>query len=198
MNGPGPDTKTLIRDQALSLFAARGYSAVSMRELAEAVGMRQGGLYNHFGSKQEILVDLMTRHMELLAEARDRAMAGVAGPVERLKAFARFHVAHHIDHPAQVFIAFMELRSLEPEAHARIVALRDGYEAGLRAILDEGVAAGLFRVADTAVHTRMLLSMLTGVTVWFHEGGRLGRDEVIACHVQAAVQSTGCDWEDAA
>ena len=40
------NTKDEIRRQALRLFAERGYSAISMRELAEAVGVRQGALYN--------------------------------------------------------------------------------------------------------------------------------------------------------
>ena len=196
MNKPGPDTKSLIRSQALRLFAERGYNAVSMRELADAVGVRQGGLYNHFGSKHDLLVDLMTRHMELLFEAHDDAMAGIDGPVEQLEAFVRFHVGYHLEFPRDVFIAYMELRSLEDDARAAVIRLRDRYEKLLCDILLKGFAAGLFSVPEPAIHARMLLSMLTGVTVWYRDGGRLSREETIDCYVRGALQSVGLTMKD--
>jgi len=48
------DTRQRILEKALELFAARGYDAVSVAEIAEAVGIRAPSLYNHFPSKQAI------------------------------------------------------------------------------------------------------------------------------------------------
>ena len=48
------DTRKKILDQALELFAARGYDAVSVGEIAEAAGIKAPSLYNHFPSKQAI------------------------------------------------------------------------------------------------------------------------------------------------
>ena len=48
------DTRKKILDQALELFAERGYDAVSVGEIAEAVGIKAPSLYNHFPSKQAI------------------------------------------------------------------------------------------------------------------------------------------------
>jgi AcrR family transcriptional regulator len=48
------DTKQRILDKALELFSARGYDAVSVGEIAEAVGIKAPSLYNHFSSKQAI------------------------------------------------------------------------------------------------------------------------------------------------
>ena len=48
------DTRQRILDQALELFSARGYDAVSVGEIAQAVGIRAPSLYNHFPSKQAI------------------------------------------------------------------------------------------------------------------------------------------------
>jgi len=185
------DTKAVLRKAALRQFASRGYSAVSMRDIAAEVGLRQGGIYNHFASKQELLVDLLRTHMETLLAALDAALAGIEGVIARLEAFVRFHVRYHLDHPDNTFIAFMELRSLEPEGYASVTRLRDRYEASLRAILAEGSDAGLFRIADVPVQTRALLSMMTGVTVWYRDGGRLGRDAVVDAYTQAALQSVG-------
>ncbi|MDE0698891.1 MAG: TetR/AcrR family transcriptional regulator [Boseongicola sp.] len=185
------DTKAKIRKAALRLFAERGYNAVSMRDLAEAVGMRQGGLYNHFEGKQALLSDLMETHMVALMEARDTAMAGINGTRARLEAFVRHHVAHHLNYPDDVFLAYMEIRSLDTENRTRIVALRNRYEHMLRKILEDGCAEGLFSIGDAAVHARMLLAMMTGVTVWYRDNGRLARDEVVELYLGAALQSVG-------
>ena len=183
------DTKAKIRKAALRLFAERGYNAVSMRDLADAVGMRQGGLYNHFEGKQALLSNLMETHMVALLEALDAAMACVNGTRARLEAFVRHHVAHHLNYPDDVFLAYMEIRSLDSENRARIVALRNRYEHMLRKILEDGRAEGLFSIGDAAVHARMLLAMMTGVTVWYRDNGRLTRDEVVELYLGAALQS---------
>ena len=185
------DTKAKIRNTALRLFAERGYNAVSMRDLAEVVGMRQGGLYNHFEGKQALLSDLMETHMVALLKTLDEAMAGMCGTRARLEAFVRHHVAHHLNYPDDVFLAYMEIRSLDSGNRARIVALRNQYEHMLRKILEDGSAKGLFRIGDAAVHARMLLAMMTGVTVWYRDNGRLSRDEVVDLYLDAALQSVG-------
>ena len=48
------DTKRKIMDAALALFSAKGYDAVSVGEIAAAVGIRAPSLYNHFAGKQAI------------------------------------------------------------------------------------------------------------------------------------------------
>lgn len=48
------DTKREIIEKALELFAERGYDAVSVGEIAAAVGIKAPSLYNHYKSKQAI------------------------------------------------------------------------------------------------------------------------------------------------
>ncbi|MEC8581602.1 MAG: TetR/AcrR family transcriptional regulator [Pseudomonadota bacterium] len=185
------DTKETIRLNALRLFAKSGYSAVSMRDIANAVGIQPGAIYNHFPSKQDILVDLMMTHMVDLLAAANNAMEGVEGTRNRLVAFARFHISYQLDFPDHVFIAYMELRSLEETGRQDVYVKRDEYEAILREVLEQGVKEGTFEVANAAVQTRALLAMMTGITVWFREDGELNRDQVIDCYVQAVLQSVG-------
>jgi AcrR family transcriptional regulator len=185
------NTKEDLRDHARRLFAEHGYEGVSMRDIAGSVGIRQSAIYNHFPSKQHLLVDLMTSHMERLLDAMRMTVGTTGTPVDRLTAFTRFHVTYHIDQPEDVFLAYMELRSLEAEGRAAIVPLRNAYEKTLRDILTDGAHDGSFRIADTAVVTRALLAMLTGVTVWFKDGGRLDRDTVAEAYVTTTLQAVG-------
>ena len=62
------ETAARIRAESLILFARYGYAAVSMRQIAGAVGVMPGALYHHHATKQHLLMALMEDHMhELLA-----------------------------------------------------------------------------------------------------------------------------------
>jgi len=184
-------TKNAIRRAARSLFAAHGYNSVSMRDIARDVGKQPGGIYNHFPNKQSILVDLM---QDNLARAHAAVIAPIdadAAPSAQLEQFVRGHVAYNIANPDDIFIAYMELRSLEPDGAAQIMKDRNAYERALFEILRDGLNEGTFKLRDPAIHARSILSMLGGVTVWFRQSGRQSSSEVAECYVQAALQSVG-------
>ena len=177
-----------IRAAALRLFARHGYAAVSMRQIAAEVEVQAGALYLYTPDKQSLLADLMITHMQdLLAALAD--LPPLTDPVARLDQFARFHIGYHIDRPEAVFIAYMELRNLEPAHFATVEALRRRYEDALEAILRDGRAAGCFNVPDPKLATLALIAMLTGVTNWYREGGRLTRAEVQAIYAEMALKA---------
>lgn len=55
------NTRESIIDKALNLFSIRGYEAVSMREIAEELGMTKAALYKHFESKRDIFSSIIQR-----------------------------------------------------------------------------------------------------------------------------------------
>jgi AcrR family transcriptional regulator len=182
----GPRLRVVARD----LFARHGYAAVSMRQIAAGVGVQAGALYLYTPDKQALLFELMHGHMDdLLAALGAEPMP--ADPRGRLDAFARFHIRFHLDRPAEVFIAYMELRNLTAENFATVERQRHAYEDALEAILRDGAARGDFRVPDVKLATRALIAMLTGVTQWFRDGGRLGRAEVEAIYAEMALRAVG-------
>ncbi len=195
---PRNPTRSLLLNHARRLFAERGFSAVSMRDIARSVGLQQSSIYNHFDSKQSILIELLRGHMLTLNQCRNDWLSDEVSATEQLIAFTQFHVAYHIDFPDDVFIAYMELRSLEPDNRKALVRLRDEYELSLQAIVQQGVTAGEFQCVDVAVHTRAIIAMLTGVTVWYRHDGRLDKDTVIHSYVTAALQSLGIPANDVA
>ncbi|AVO36264.1 TetR/AcrR family transcriptional regulator [Pukyongiella litopenaei] len=166
-----------IRAAAQDLFARHGYAAVSMRRIAGAVGVQAGALYNYTRDKQSLLFDLMQAHMEDLLAALD-AEPRQADPLERLRAFTRFHIRFHLERQDAVFIAYMELRNLDPGNFETIEALRRSYEDRLEAILRDGVGDGTFTVADTKVATLALIGMLNGINTWYRAEGRLTLEQV--------------------
>lgn len=169
-------TGPLIRDVARSLFAREGYAAVSMRQIASAVGVQAGALYAYIPDKQALLFDLLESHMqETLASWHDNP---VNPPLIRLEAFVRYHIGFSLDHTDAVFLSYMELRNLTPENFARIARLRGRYEAALEVILRDGQKTGAMHLEDAKLTTLALIAMLTGVTNWYREGGRLDRQRI--------------------
>ncbi len=65
-------TKERIVEEALNLFSVNGYKGTSVKNIADAVGIRDSSLYKHYKSKQEILdtiVKTMKKHIEDMSEA---------------------------------------------------------------------------------------------------------------------------------
>jgi hypothetical protein len=85
----------------------------------------------------------------------------------------------------------MELRNLTAENFAVIEGLRRDYEDRLEAVLKAGQAAGDFAVPDTKLATMALIAMLTGVTTWYREGGRLDRGAVEAAYWDMVRKAVG-------
>ncbi len=160
-----------------------------MRQIAAEVGVQAGALYLYITDKQSLLAELMLTHLEELLAAWEEVEAGEA-PLERLEAFTRFHIRHHLARPDDVFIAYMELRSLEPENFARVEALRRRYEQVLQDILEAG--AEVFKLADPRLTTMAIIAMLTGVSTWYREGGRLSRAEVEQNYWELVRRAVGC------
>ncbi|NCQ24925.1 MAG: TetR/AcrR family transcriptional regulator [Rhodobacteraceae bacterium CG17_big_fil_post_rev_8_21_14_2_50_63_15] len=170
-----------VREAALALFAQHGFAAVSMRQIARAVGVQAGALYNYTPDKQTLLYELMRAHMEDLLAAWDRA-APAGAALERLEAFTRFHIRFNTSRADAVFVSYMELRNLAPENFKAIERLRREYETRLESILRAGADAGSFAIAEPRIASMALIAMLTGVNTWFRADGRLDLASVEAIY----------------
>ena len=185
----GPKTMEAIRKAGTRLIFEHGYAAMSLRQLAAAVGIQAGSLYNHISTKQELLFDLVQDHINELLRQLDLALEGKQRPAEKLSAFVAFHVTYHMTKKREVFIANSELRSLEPKNYDAIVKLRGAYERRLADILAEGVSEGVFEVVDIQVATFAILALLTGICTWYRPGGRLAREAIVAAHEKLVLSS---------
>ncbi len=183
-------TRPLIMEAAKRLIARHGFAAVSMRQIAAETGKQVGALYSYIPDKQALLFELMRSHMMDLLQAASQ-LDLKTDPGTALESFTRFHIDFHLARPEDVFVAYMELRNLEPDNFKAITSLRHEYEDVLRGILIKGTDSGAFQLADVRVSTRAVIAMLTGVTTWYRDHGILDRDEVIAIYWRMVAGSVG-------
>lgn len=187
----GPRTSEAILKAGLELIYEHGYEAVSLRQLAQAVGIQSGSLYNHIQSKQQLLLRLVIDHLTDLIEAADEALRGIDDPQAALTAFIIFHLRYHLSRKREIYIANSELRSLEPENRRRAVDLRRRYESRLIKILEDMAAEGRIRLPEPRPTAYAVLAMLTGAANWYRPDGRLSEPELIRLHVELVFGGLG-------
>ncbi|MFG1412695.1 MAG: TetR/AcrR family transcriptional regulator [Pseudomonadota bacterium] len=184
----GARTAQAIRQAGVLLIYKHGYEAMSLRQLAAEVGLQSGSLYKYFENKQSLLFDIVRDHMEDLTARARETLEGLDAPLDRLRAFTGFHLRYHMTRRAHVFIANMEIRSLDDEHRAVVVEMRRNYEGLLEQILREGAAQGVFRVSEPRVSTYAIISMLTGICMWYRPDGRLSQDDLVAIYGDLVTQ----------
>src|SRR5437660_5712368 len=89
------DTKQKILDAAEQLIAGQGYAATSLRQIITAAGVNLASIHDHFGSKEELLDELVRRKAAPVNEKRLRTLDGYAaeaggGPVPTEKILDAF------------------------------------------------------------------------------------------------------------
>src|SRR2546421_9705258 len=81
----GEATRRLILERAAPVFNQRGYAGASMSELVEATGIEKGGIYNHFGSKEDLAVEAFDYSISLIVDGYAAVQEGKVG-LDRLQA----------------------------------------------------------------------------------------------------------------
>jgi len=169
------------RDEILAagvaLFADKGYSRVSIRELAQRAGCSTANLYHHFASKYDIFVSLIEGAMERHNAGLEEALERHHDADGQLRHVLRAHLVVHMTQP--------EVRLLREDFHPiagaelqRFIRGRDRYERGVRRIVERGNREGVLSVADPAVAVRAAMAACTAVDRWFTPDGPLSVDEV--------------------
>ena len=195
MSSKGERTAKGLLEAARDLFVINGYAAVSMREIALKMGINAGAIYNHFSSKQEILFRLLQDHMLDLLEQWKILEAKHEHHSDQLilQTFVNFHIAFHVNKSKEVFISYMELRSLNSMNFLIISKLRDDYENVLRKILELGKKNKNLDFKDAEITTKAILGMLSSITHWYDIGGRLSTREIQKIYWDLIYQSVQGD-----
>lgn len=174
----GPTTDQRILEAATQLFYEKGYHAATMREVAAAVGIKAGSLYNHFPGKEDLLFRIARGTMDELLTGGRSAIADHAEPRDQLRALVCFHVAYHAEKRFQARIADEQLHALGPELRAVVVGVRDAYTQLFKDLLAAGRTVHGWHVPDASVITFGIGGMCTFVDTWYRDDGPLAVDAI--------------------
>jgi AcrR family transcriptional regulator len=106
--GEGPRLREEILAATERLLLQTGSAeAVSIRAVADAVGVTPPSIYRHFPDKQSLIFEVCTRHFTALTEHMRKAADGIDDPVEAMAARGRAYVHFGVAHPEPYRIMFM-------------------------------------------------------------------------------------------
>ena len=171
-------TKEDILEAAAQVFRQKGFHGASMQDIAKAVNLQKPSLYHHVSSKQEILLALLDRALELLLERISAISSQDISADQKLQQMIRAYLQILAENTDLSAVLLFEHRSLERRQHARHVPNRDRFETLWRTVLEEGVAARLFKCDDPALATRAILGILNWTITWYRPDGLLEIDEI--------------------
>lgn len=171
-------TRARIRAAAAHLFATRGFEATGIRELAERADISTASLYHYMGSKEDLLVEIMTVALTKLTQCARKLVAPQDPPAAALVTLVRTHVAMQIIYRPASVVTDKEVRALSEDRRQSVLDLRDAYEAMWTHALTSGQSAGTFRFQDAKIARLALLAMCNGVGDWFDSAGPLSVGEI--------------------
>lgn len=139
-----------LRDEILAaaermLIETGSQEAVSIRAVADAVGVTPPSIYRHFADKNALIFDVCARHFTALEDHMRAACAGIDDPVEKLVALGMAYIAFGVANPEPYRIMFMTRPDAAPRAYqAQVLADSAAFDLLVRCVQD-CIDAGRFR-----------------------------------------------------
>jgi AcrR family transcriptional regulator len=147
------------------LFAARGYQGTGLAELLSAVGVARGGFYHHFKSKQDVLLEIVSRTIDRILLSSAAIVDQDVDAPTKLRMLCDDLSCAIIENQAGFVIFLREYSALGHEAKERVLALRGSYLERWEGVLKEGARTGCF-VARETPYTEGILGMWIYSFVW--------------------------------
>ncbi len=166
--GKNATKKDVIIQKASALFKAKGYSSASMRELAEAVGVEAPSLYNHIGSKSELLQAICFKVADEFTSNMGTEEKAAVTSTEKIENVIRFHIQMMLNNFDEVFVANHEWKHLQEPHLSSFLNQRRSYEKRLVALFEAGIKANEFKSNNPYVSVLTILSAVRGLEFWQH------------------------------
>jgi AcrR family transcriptional regulator len=113
---PSVSRREQLLNEAAHLFAARGFSGVTMDDIGGAAGISGPALYHHFSGKEAMLGEMLVSISEHLLQQGTAIVAATNTADDALDALTRAHVGFAIDHPELITVHFRDLvQAAEPD-----------------------------------------------------------------------------------
>ena len=171
-------TRDELVETAAQVFRQKGYHGASMDDIAKAVKLRKASLYHHFTSKQEILLEILDRALQLLNEKISAITGQNISADKKLRLMIRQYLQILAENVDLAAVLLFEHRALERRQHARHIPNRDKFESLWKDVITEGVEKKLFKCDDPGLAVRALLGQMNWTITWFHADGGKSIDEI--------------------
>lgn len=158
--------KDVIITEAAKLFREKGFSATSMRDLAEHVGVEAASLYNHISSKAEILQEICFKVANEFTHHIEQVDAGALTAIAKIEAILRFHIKQMVEHYEEVYVSDREWKHLTEPYMQNMQGQRRAYRQRIASIIEEGIRRGEIKPIDAPTAVLIMLHAVSGIESW--------------------------------
>jgi len=165
-------TRERILLEAARLFRHHGYAATTLREVADASGIKAGSIYYHFESKEQILGEVLDKGIQVVADAvRQRVDALPEGATARQRVAAAIEghlwgLLHHGDFTSANIRIYGQIPTAAKNSHRKI---RRSYADYWDRLLEEALKRGELRPdTSTAVIRLFVIGALNWTVEWYN------------------------------
>lgn len=162
-----PGRKNEIVTVAARLFKEKGYSAVTMRDLAQEIDIKAASLYNHIKSKQEILALIVISIAEEYTGTIRTIAESESDTVSKLRQVIQLHIDITVRNPDALASLNNDWMHLPESELAYFLQMREQYEEIFRGIVKTGIANGDIRNLNPEVLIFSMLSTLRTLYLWY-------------------------------
>lgn len=175
-----PDRRAELLRIAADLFAEKGYSSTTVRDIADAAGILSGSLYHHFDSKESMIDEILSTFQAELFAAYDDVLASDDDARTKLDRVVRLSFEAIDQHPAEVAIFQNEADFLGSIERFGYLAERGAQSRNIwMTLLREGVESGVLRAdLDIDLVYRFIRDTVWVAVRWYRPGGELSHNDV--------------------
>lgn len=161
------DRKTEIINCAAKLFKEKGYSAITMRDIAQALDIKAASLYNHIKSKQEILVLIIIEIAEEFTNVMNEIVISDTNSILKIEKVIQLHIDITLKNPDALACLNNDWMHLESSNLAYFIKMREEYEENFRNIIKSGIASNEIKNLNPEVVIFSMLSTLRTLYLWY-------------------------------
>lgn len=184
----------------MKLFHTNGFVISTVREIAEACDLTPGAIYNHFGSKHEILYSIVKwSHDELEREVAEAIAAAPDSARARLRAALVAFTRRHTLFPEAARVTNRDYGFLPEPERTEVIGLRRKLRALIQKLVQDGIdesvmavpALGSGRRRDrlaTEIVAMDLINMSVMVAEWYRPNGPLSSQSISEFQADVALQ----------
>ncbi|MCZ6713381.1 MAG: TetR/AcrR family transcriptional regulator [Deltaproteobacteria bacterium] len=171
----GPSSRAKILDSAEALFAARGFSGVGLREVAQKVGLGKSSLFHHFPTKLSLYVAVLERILTRMDERLEAVQERPESALAKLRNWVDVVVDTLAENPTYAPLLLRTLFEgdvVDRKDRAHLNGILERILSRVARGLKQGIAAGEIRPVSVP-HT---LQTLIGMSVYHFASGEFGDD----------------------
>lgn len=174
---PQAEIRVDILKSAAKAFRKLGYHGATVEQIAAALRMKKGNLYYYFKNKEEILFACHQYSLDGLMRLLDEVDASDQPPDQKLRRLVAAFV-HMILDELHGTALFLDLEALSPSHLKAVIVRRDRFDHGVRRVLEDGMARGLFARRDPKLLTFALMGAVNWIPRWFDPEGPASSQQI--------------------